>query len=743
MINRSLRRKYFEMQGKVIFPENKGCNNKQLAATVSANFASIGFPMTTEQLNNLICSTEEDINEFYSENYTMLKEILGADKIQKPFYPDFPEGCMDKTDADYFIDQIIYGLSGLTLEPIVYLKEKKRFPFIGTPMRRIMLSGSIEDLHNTFILALKSPIAYSKLQRDFMYDYLSEYPEKIEEVIINSNTKNRENAVTCAIIVENFLGNTLHTKSFMKQPTDLLRYAAYKDSVKNAPDSDPFVSIRLSNNSMQKYAIGRKERQLVMDTLADMSKNGGEALSNKMHSNENDWKKLFSKIHITDKAWNAPKYKEVKKAIIIIQSNKKLDRPARQIEEAVKNGDLETAITETKKFPGEFMRRFDKLYRMSIEQGKESLVIDTLKEVSSKAGIATVTGTIGSIEKRNLDESERIFKTKNNKMFVTKEKNRKALTQSQITAVVDSAMSGLSEKYKNKEPIGKVYISDSIKSVKIPTNIRDNSGSIGALTSGSKMPVPEDWKYMRFFIGWTNLKAQCNRFNSRVDIDLSVAFCDESMKLIDFCGWNGSKSKPGFIYSGDVQDGGSYKSLGRAEFVDVDLDALRKNKVKYIIPSVNSFIGQPFSEQPNTTFGVMRREKNDMGKAYEPASVVNRFVLDSNSTMIVPYLIDIENMEIIWLNESLDSNVAIHSFYDISKRVSMQANSSKMSLEKLILANVMATGTIVDNPKDADVIFVLDTNELESVKREAGIKGDDKFILSQNMEYILGYLMSE
>lgn len=227
MINRNLRRKYFEMQGKVIFPENKGCNNKQLAATVSANFASIGFPMTTEQLNNLICSTEEDINEFYSENYTMLKEILGADKIQKPFYPDFPEGCMDKTDADYFIDQIIYGLSGLTLEPIVYLKEKKRFPFIGTPMRRIMLSGSIEDLHNTFILALKSPIAYSKLQRDFMYDYLSEYPEKIEEVIKNSNTKNRENAVTCAIIVEDFLGNTLHTKSFMKQPTDLLRYSAF------------------------------------------------------------------------------------------------------------------------------------------------------------------------------------------------------------------------------------------------------------------------------------------------------------------------------------------------------------------------------------------------------------------------------------------------------------------------------------------------------------------------------------
>lgn len=59
------------------------------------------------------------------------------------------------------------------------------------------------------------------------------------------------------------------------------------------------------------------------------------------------------------------------------------------------------------------MRRFDKLYRMAIEQGKEQTVLDAMSEVSAKAGIATVTGTVGNIEMRDHDEEERYFKGKN------------------------------------------------------------------------------------------------------------------------------------------------------------------------------------------------------------------------------------------------------------------------------------------------------------------------------------------
>lgn len=61
-----------------------------------------------------------------------------------------------------------------------------------------------------------------------------------------------------------------------------------------------------------------------MDCLAAMDKGNGERLSNLMHGHDKEWEKLFNVLHITDKAWAKPKYDNVKRAIIIIQSEEKL-----------------------------------------------------------------------------------------------------------------------------------------------------------------------------------------------------------------------------------------------------------------------------------------------------------------------------------------------------------------------------------------------------------------------------------
>ena len=105
-MNKTILKKYYEMQGKVILPEQKENDNIELAATVAANFASIGFPMTNEQTKALAKADKKDILAFYKDNYAMLSDVIGAGKQPKPFYPDFPEGCMERSHAEYFIDQI-------------------------------------------------------------------------------------------------------------------------------------------------------------------------------------------------------------------------------------------------------------------------------------------------------------------------------------------------------------------------------------------------------------------------------------------------------------------------------------------------------------------------------------------------------------------------------------------------------------------------------------------------------------
>lgn len=746
-MNKNILKKYYEMQGKVILPEQKDNNNVELAASVAANFASIGFPMTTEQTKHLAKADKDDIIAFFKTNYEMLSDVLGAGKKLTPFYPDFPEGCMERSYAEYFLDQIIYGLSGLELEPSVYMKEKKTYPFLGTPMHRILIEGSNEDLDETFRMAVKSAIAYSKEQREFIMEYVKENPGSIDALIENVSTKNRENAVACAMMVEELSGNAIHTAAFMKQPADLLRYAAFKSLSKDGSARDPYEAIPLRDDAktMPSFKLGRKDRAFVMDCLAAMDKGSGERLSNLMHGHDKEWEKLFNVLHITDKAWAKPKYDNVKRAIIIIQSEEKIDRPARRIEEAIKAGDVEAAVKEASRMPGDFMRRFDKLYRMGIEQGKEDLVVNAMKEVAAKAGIATVTGTIGNVEQRDHDDEKRYFKGKNGKVVETTDKNRKAFTKEQIKNVVDAAMNGMSEKFAGKDSMGKVYMAEGVNDVKIPVDIRDNSGAIGNMTSGSKMPIDDSWEKMRFFVGWTNINNKTGYHDGRVDIDLTVAFCDKNMDIVGFCGWNGSKNGNGFVYSGDVQDGGPAKGKGRGEFIDIDIDKLKDDGVVYLIPQINSYTCQKFSEQPHTCFGVMKRTSDDMGEVFEPATVVNRFVLDSECTQASPYVIDIVNREILWMNEQAMNNVASRGLNGVLKRVGRTCDSKGMSLSRLIEANVMANGEWTKNPQKADIIFVRDAEEMSDIKSEFELDGsyDMKFKLGNNMEYITGYLMQE
>lgn len=757
---------YYKMQGKIILPkQNIEEYNISLATTVAANFASIGFPMTTGQIIDLAGASKENIIEFYKTYKDILSENIGAGKQPKPFYPDFPEGCMERSDAEYFIDQIIYGLSGLQIEPSQYIKEKKIFPFIGEPMRHILMAGDKNDFVKTFEMAVGSEIAYSKIQKDFIKAYIEANPEYINNLIEKASAQNRENAISCAMMLEEITGSSKYTEKFIKQPVDLLRYAAFKSIVKENEKKDvkrdPYAAIALRDTSktsldnrgvtveatMPRFALSRKERTFIMNCLAKMDKNDAKELSKMFSGHKEEWKRLFKNLHISDKAWNAHKYDNVKEAIAIIQGGIKFDRPERRIEEAIKSGDLQTALNELKNRPGEFMRRFDKLYRMAIENGKDSVsdVLHALAAASTKVGIATVTSVIGNISKRDHDEEQRYFKDKNGKVTVTSEKNRKGFSEAQIKAVDDIAMQGLTNRFKGKESMGKVYIMESIEDISIPTDVRESNGGIGTLTTGSKMPFSDKWEKMRFFITWTNVNSKKNDYDAIVDIDLSVAMCNKNMHVVNICGWDTSycDKDNSYIFSGDVQNGGPANEKGRAEYIDVDLSKLKEKGIRYIIPQVNSFTGQEFNEQPHTAFGVMRCSDDDMGDVFEPSTVINKFALESEATCASPYIIDIENREILWMNEKSQQTVASLGLNYMLKQIERASESKFMPLDKLIEANVRANGQFTENPKDADIIFVRDATEAEEVMDKFGIDDIDRFILSTDMEYITGYLLKD
>ena len=84
----------------------------------------------------------------------------------------------------------------------------------------------------------------------------------------------------------------------------------------------------------------------------------------------------------------------------------------------------------------------------------------------------------------------------------------------------------------------------------------------------------------------------------------------------------------------------------QAEYVDLDLEKLKADGVAYAIPQVNSYTGQKFFNQPHTYFGVMKRTDKDMGKLFEPAAVVNKFILDADARQASMYAVSYTHLDV-------------------------------------------------------------------------------------------------
>lgn len=758
-MNTKLKKMYYEMQHKLIMPENRGEDNKALAATVAANLTSIGFPMPTEMIKELAGASKKDIQQFYKDAYTICGEMVGT-KFQnaQPFYPGFPESCMSRSDADYFIDQIIYGLSGLTITPALYEEAKDRLPFIGTPMRHVLEAGTEEEFHQMIQQMYASPIAWSAVERDCISEIIKE--EGLDNIPAAKNIPNRENLVALACIIEKETGKTDHLKDYLTNPTEIMRYVAVKSAERDferghgnitelqngvanssqTPSFYRYAALRFADNEAPSMALSRKDRTIVMGLLERAAKNNGDRMAQQMIAHGSLWKKMIKNMHVGD----YPQYKETQKAFARV-SHQKNPSMRRGIEEAVKSNDAVAAIDAAKRMPGEFARRFDKLLRMAMEQGQTEYAIKALQEIAPKCGINTLLGMTGNLTKRTEQEEARYFKAaKTGKIWKTEDKNRAPIPQYLVTKLTNACYESMIDRYRGKEDMGNVYIGTSMQTCKLPADVRDQGSALGSLTSGSTTPLPE-YETERFFVSWTNIQGHGHGYGyrSRVDIDLSVEMLDKNGNLMGHIGWNGAKHGDAFVYSGDVQDGGPIGGPGAAEFIDIDRKAALENGVRYIVPLVNSFTGQQFESMPNTAFGVMQRDKEDFGKLFEPASVMNRFVLDAPCTQIVPMVLDLEKNEILWVNEQAQEQVASRGLSDVFRRVERAGQLTTLPLYPVLMANVEANGHL-SSPDKADMLFVTEYEADELREQYPNVDWSEKtFIYPDNIPYITGVLMPD
>ena len=676
-------------------------NNDKIGRVIimMKNIESLGYTLSKDLIEVIRYFNEKAQNDFYRELVTCLKEYTGADKVWNPMYPNFPQQVVEMDDWELFVNAIVHYISGGTLYP-KYEKDE-RLPLFESTDLTVIDIGENDDLNeimNNLITSKTSLSETDKTDMIWLIQNLGVDVNKIpDEIPFKENV-----AVICKLIMDNISEvewyKVLH--KYLKTATDILRFVTYL--------SDGDVS--LATNTKYK-SLPRKQRRLILNLLD----NAGN-IEEDMKRHESKWIRLGEVLH----AGEYKQYNNVNTAFDKLRNNGDIVTFGGKINKLLDNKYIITAIEMLKTRPGEFARRLDSLLRDYPDSS--SFIIKEFREVASGISVPVLLQVREHFNWRNEKNDSRVFFPKGQlAKCYTVENKLTYIDRDSCNRIMEICVDAITEQFKSKESLGKVYIDNSIKGYCVPQSQRSASKSMKTITRGSKLPIGKNTKCCRGFIWWTNLNNDGNDVwrNDRVDIDLSAAILDENFGYLSHISYTNLRDQNFRGYhSGDIINGGPIDGDGVCEFIDVDIDSVVRNGGRYIIYQVYSFTGQKYSEMPHAMFGWMEREDVNSGEIFEANTVEQRINLTAETTVAIPVLFDCVTREYIWMDVAGNINNMNRScanleknLYGVSAMCYGIVKCHKPQMYDLAVMNALGRGTIVENRNEADIIFDMNTEK--------------------------------
>ncbi len=246
-----------------------------------------------------------------------------------------------------------------------------------------------------------------------------------------------------------------------------------------------------------------------------------------------------------------------------------------------------------------------------------------------------------------------------------------------------------------------VYISPALFSVPVPVGDRSETvQDTSCALSGQIFKV--EGSQVRLFLHWgKGLPAQ------HLDMDLSCRLIKDEGEDYE-CAYY-SLTVPGAQHSGDIRE--IPDLVGTAEYINLDIDTLDAEGVKYAVFTCNAYSASRLS--PNLVVGWMDSRhpmtvSNETGVAYDPSAVSHQVrISETNLTRgLVFGVLDVRQREIIWLElpfggrnlPTLDS-AWVHA--------TLKRLKEKISYGELLSIRADAQEAIrVDSPGEADCVFL-------------------------------------
>ncbi len=665
---------YLRRRLKVVLLADSGETGREVIAALQKNIENLGFILGPEVCEGLVKLPPARVTSFYQDLVAGLKEMVGAHREFRPMYPDFPGQVMARSEAELYWNAFIHYCTN-RLQP---LAKRERTPLLENTELKVIGLGSREDFEGIFTLLASAKTSLSEQDKTDLDWFVRQYRSDIARLLPDAIPIKENLAVIGAALMRHTGIGPEWLAPRIDTATDVLRLAV----AMSGGDVSLAEACRFSN-------FPRPYRALLLEWI-DRHPNATED----MLRWKGRWIRLGEKLHPGDYAERFPK---AFAAFAVLRNDLPFQTFNSQVEQCLAAGDGAGAVDLLRSRPGELARKLDHLLRTA---SHPESVIDGFRGLAVKVASPLLLQVMVHSQRRPPPGSLRTFFPKGDVAKVQAIPSKlPPLLPGVADAIAGICRSALLERFAKLPPLGACYLDPRLADYLVPFSQRSASKALRTLVRGSRLPLPEA-QVLRMFIWWRNGR-------DRTDIDLSALLYGEDFNYIDVLAYYNLKNFGG-CHSGDIVDAPE----GAAEFIDLDLDRVRKAGVRFIVMSLNSFTMQPYCDLPECFAGWMARQNAGSGEIFEPRTVQDKVDVASNTRVCLPAVFDLVERKVIWTDIALRSRPYLNNVENNLSGVGLMLRAMlglrKPTLHELFSLHIAARGHAVSHPEEAGTVFAVD-----------------------------------
>lgn len=592
-------------------PSGEGNISQEALATILMNLSYYGYALNVEGYKALCKLTA--CETWWQDVEKELKEITGDNRKIGNFvvYKNFPKEVLDKTQAEYWIPQILMYW-GFPKE--IFTDEVKPREKMNEEKRAIVLKKSNKNTEKDILDShLKSPARWKEQELQEVL-FLSEY------LSINfGKLAFKENMVNLAT---HFM--TLGKKIKITTATDVLRLAAgLSEGDVSLREKFKFISFK---KPMRRYLLGMLEE---CNNLTEDVARRPEL-----------WKRLFHNLHAGDYKKSYPRVIKVmddlyKDNLITFNS---------RVEQMLLHKDPEVLELLASR-PGDFRRRLVHTLDLFNNKAVKAFTDDT---VLNNLTTAQVVGLRSFLETAN-ERYKRVFPPKGNwtKMQIGE---ARWIDEKHVKKISKALGKILAERVPS---VG--VLDEATSMIKLPSN----DGEVSPYARGTVFPIPEDVEFIRTASYWQNTKGGVTWF------DNGWNFFDQQWKSLGSCCWSAAAfpqnhwsqtaKDAGAVFSGDPINTAEMKGRA-AQLIDLYPAKLKAAGVRYAVWNILCYSRLSFSQVEDVFAALQWGKDPQKGKLFEPSRCQLQFPLKGESMTKYVCVIDLDTREMIYIDANLAGN---------------------------------------------------------------------------------------